>query len=167
MIYGVNVINAHYMMIMDIERPPLLGDESTAVGTECPTLLDSKSAETYAAGLIDGGEYGGLSGFGTIMAGKCGTTLPRHIPADRQKRVIIVGAGISGIQQATVLLRGGVVKLDEMMIFDTQDGYGGVWNKNKYPGCACDVPSMIYSTSYFMNKSKACHCLLLLFWILT
>ena len=150
---------------MDTEIPLSSGNESTAIEKETPPPY-SKPTEEYIAGSIDGNEYGILSGFGTGIADKCGIALLRHVPATRQKRIIIVGAGVSGIQQATVLLRDGIIKHDEMMIFDAQDGYGGVWNKNKYPGCACDVPAMIYSTSYFMNKSKA-HCCLLFLTVLT
>ncbi|PZD25530.1 NAD-binding-8 domain containing protein, partial [Pyrenophora tritici-repentis] len=125
--------------------------ESSTIGQKSPAL-DSKSAKTCSTGSNDGDEYGILSGFSTGKLNRCGTTSLPHVPAHRQKKVIIVGAGIAGIQQATVLLRTSVIKHDEMMIFDIQDGYGGVWNKNKYPGCACDVPAIIYSTSYFMNK---------------
>ncbi|OAL45651.1 FAD/NAD(P)-binding domain-containing protein [Pyrenochaeta sp. DS3sAY3a] len=74
------------------------------------------------------------------------------VPPQRRKKVIIVGAGINGIQQATLLLKDGYVGLKDMHIFDALEGYGGVWQKNKYPGCACDVPSMIYTTSYHINR---------------
>jgi cation diffusion facilitator CzcD-associated flavoprotein CzcO len=52
------------------------------------------------------------------------------------------------------LLRKGVATHKDIVIFDALDGYGGVWNKNKYPGCACNVPAMIYTTSYHVNKSQ-------------
>ncbi|KAF2846859.1 FAD/NAD(P)-binding domain-containing protein [Plenodomus tracheiphilus IPT5] len=74
------------------------------------------------------------------------------VPAERRKKVIIVGGGINGIQQASTLLRSGCVGINDIQIFEALDGYGGVWQKNKYPGCACDVPAMIYTTSYNINK---------------
>ncbi|KAH8816705.1 hypothetical protein F5884DRAFT_873456 [Xylogone sp. PMI_703] len=107
--------------------------------------------ETYSAGIIDGGDYGALSGF-TKKVEVEPADEPHSIPLSHQKRFIIVGAGISGIQQATILLRDGHLKHEDIQIFDALDGYGGVWNKNKYPGCACDVPAMIYTTSYYVCK---------------
>ena len=62
-----------------------------------------------------------------------------RVPPSRRKKVIIVGAGVCGIQQASVLLNDGYVKLDEMAIFDALEDFGGVWMKNTYPGCACDM----------------------------
>lgn len=109
--------------------------------------------ETYSAGIIDGSGYGALSGFDSGAQERSTDDFPRDIPFHRQKRFIIVGAGISGIQQATVLLRDGHLNHNDIQLFDALNGYGGVWNKNKYPGCACDVPAMIYTTSYFVCKS--------------
>jgi hypothetical protein len=135
---------------MNIERTPLLDPlsaENVKTAKPTPTLSQNN---TYSAGIIDGREYGGLSGF----THKMNDFWPLHIPIHRQKRVIIVGAGVSGIQQATVLIRDKHLNHGDIQLFDALDGYGGVWNKNKYPGCACDVPAMIYTTSYFVNKSK-------------
>lgn len=135
---------------MDIERTPLLDSQSVEDAKKAkPTPVISPN-RTYSAGIIDGREYGGLSGF----SHKKNEFWPLHIPLHRQKRVIIVGAGVSGIQQATVLIRDKHLNHEDIMVFDALEGYGGVWNKNKYPGCACDVPAMIYTTSYFVNKSK-------------
>lgn len=134
---------------MDIERTPLLqGMENAKVPK--PSPVPSPNDDTYSAGILNGNEYGGLSGFSQ----KKDDSWPLKVPHHRQKRVIIVGAGVSGIQQATVLLRDKHLKHEDIEVFDALDGYGGVWNKNKYPGCACDVPAMIYTTSYFVNKSK-------------
>jgi cation diffusion facilitator CzcD-associated flavoprotein CzcO len=30
-------------------------------------------------------------------------------------------------------------------IYDREEGFGGTWLVNKYPGAACDVPSLLYS----------------------
>lgn len=135
---------------MDIARTPLL--DSQRVENEDPTNVTTGPSpnNTYSAGIIDGREYGGLSGFSHHK----NDFWPLHIPTHRQKRIIIVGAGVSGIQQATVLIRDKHLNHEDIMVFDALEGYGGVWNKNKYPGCACDVPAMIYTTSYFVNKSE-------------
>ncbi|KAK5309440.1 hypothetical protein LTR93_012223 [Exophiala xenobiotica] len=109
--------------------------------------------KTFDVGIIDADGYGEVSGFQHEAKDDDHTLkTTTGIAPTRRKRVIIVGAGVSGIQQATTLLRGGKVKHEDMAIFDALDGYGGVWQKNKYPGCACDVPALLYTTSYFINK---------------
>jgi cation diffusion facilitator CzcD-associated flavoprotein CzcO len=59
------------------------------------------------------------------------------VPLEHQKKIIIVGAGICGIQQGILLLKD-EHKLKDMIIFDALDEFGGVWRKNTYPACACD-----------------------------
>ncbi len=39
----------------------------------------------------------------------------------------------------------------DFTIFDRNDGFGGTWRKNTYPGAACDVPSHFYSYSFALN----------------
>src|SRR3546814_5684477 len=53
-------------------------------------------------------------------------------------RVIIVGAGMSGLLAAIRLKQRGI---DDLVILEKGDGVGGTWRDNAYPGCACDVPS--------------------------
>src|SRR5205814_7886642 len=60
-------------------------------------------------------------------------------------RVVIVGAGFGGIAAAIELRRRG---FDDVMILERGPGVGGTWLYNTYPGCACDVPSHLYSFSY-------------------
>ncbi len=133
-------------MAIDIERTPLLHKE---VPHPVP-----QPDETYTAGILDGGDYGALSGFSKGVEEELKNDKPYTVPPSRQKRFIIVGAGISGLQQASVLVRDRILKHNDIQIFDALDGYGGVWNKNKYPGCACDVPAFIYTTAYYVCKSK-------------
>ncbi|MFT4188252.1 MAG: NAD(P)/FAD-dependent oxidoreductase [Aeromicrobium sp.] len=59
--------------------------------------------------------------------------------------VVIVGAGISGIATAIKLREAGVT---DLAIVEKADTYGGTWRANTYPGCACDVPSALYSFSF-------------------
>ncbi len=58
-------------------------------------------------------------------------------------RVAIVGAGFSGIAMALALKRAG--HGDGITIIDRAQEFGGTWRDNIYPGCACDVPSHLYS----------------------
>ncbi|UQI46393.1 NAD(P)/FAD-dependent oxidoreductase [Streptomyces sp. HU2014] len=63
----------------------------------------------------------------------------------RDVRVVIVGAGFSGIGAAVRLRRGG---LRDVLVLEKAPQLGGVWRDNTYPGCACDVPSTLYSYSF-------------------
>jgi cation diffusion facilitator CzcD-associated flavoprotein CzcO len=62
--------------------------------------------------------------------------------------VLIIGAGMSGLAMGRQLKRAGV---DDFIIAERADGPGGVWRANAYPGAACDVPSHLYSYSFFPN----------------
>ncbi|MCW4355450.1 NAD(P)/FAD-dependent oxidoreductase [Hoyosella sp. YIM 151337] len=62
--------------------------------------------------------------------------------------VAIVGAGISGIGAAITLSEAGI---DDYVILEKGDALGGTWRDNTYPGCACDVPSRLYSYSFAPN----------------
>jgi cation diffusion facilitator CzcD-associated flavoprotein CzcO len=59
--------------------------------------------------------------------------------------VVVVGAGFGGIAAAIELRRHG---FDDVTILERAAGLGGTWRHNTYPGCACDVPSHLYSFSY-------------------
>jgi cation diffusion facilitator CzcD-associated flavoprotein CzcO len=68
--------------------------------------------------------------------------------ASTDVEVAIVGAGFSGLGVAIRLLQEGV---DDFVVLDRADGVGGTWQANTYPGCACDVPSHLYSFSFAPN----------------
>ena len=38
--------------------------------------------------------------------------------------------------------------IDDFLILEKADDVGGTWRDNRYPGCACDVPSRLYSLSF-------------------
>ena len=59
--------------------------------------------------------------------------------------VVIVGAGFGGIAAAIELGKHG---FDDVTILERAPGVGGTWLYNTYPGCACDVPSHLYSFSF-------------------
>ena len=60
-------------------------------------------------------------------------------------RVAIIGGGFGGIGAAIRLHREGI---DDFVILEKGDQLGGTWRDNTYPGCACDVPSTLYSYSF-------------------
>ncbi|KAL3254898.1 hypothetical protein ABHI18_008652, partial [Aspergillus niger] len=64
-------------------------------------------------------------------------------------KVIIVGAGFSGLAMACQLKR--ELKCDDFVIYDRDAGFGGTWLANKYPGCGVDIPAAFYSLSFAPN----------------
>jgi len=58
---------------------------------------------------------------------------------------VIVGAGFSGIGMAIQLRKRGV---ESILLLERASDVGGIWRDNVYPGCACDIPSMLYSFSF-------------------
>lgn len=60
-------------------------------------------------------------------------------------RVVIVGAGISGLCMAIKLKQAGI---GSITILEKSNDVGGTWLDNSYPGCGCDVPSILYSFSF-------------------
>jgi cation diffusion facilitator CzcD-associated flavoprotein CzcO len=83
------------------------------------------------------------------------TTSDHHGPSshaargrERHVEVLVVGAGASGIG-AAVTLRG--LGVTDFVLLEKADSVGGTWRDNTYPGCACDVPSALYSFSFAPN----------------
>ena len=64
--------------------------------------------------------------------------------------IVIVGAGFGGIGMGIALKKAG---FDDFVILDKGDDLGGTWRDNQYPGCACDVPSPLYSYSFELNPN--------------
>ncbi|KAL2818466.1 hypothetical protein BDW59DRAFT_181883 [Aspergillus cavernicola] len=60
--------------------------------------------------------------------------------------VVIIGAGISGMCMAIDLIKRN--KCYNFVILEKSSGVGGTWHDNKYPGCCCDVVSILYSYSF-------------------
>ncbi len=61
----------------------------------------------------------------------------------------IIGAGPGGLALGIFLRKNG---FDDFTIFDREDGVGGTWRINTYPGLACDVKSHLYSYSFDLNS---------------
>ncbi|MEU1625768.1 NAD(P)/FAD-dependent oxidoreductase [Streptomyces sp. NPDC020096] len=69
--------------------------------------------------------------------------------AEREhKRVAVIGSGFGGLGVGVRLRREGVT---DFVILERADAVGGTWRDNDYPGCACDVPSHLYSFSFAPN----------------
>jgi cation diffusion facilitator CzcD-associated flavoprotein CzcO len=69
-------------------------------------------------------------------------------------RLIIIGAGFAGLGAAHRLKQAGE---HDFIILERADDVGGVWRENRYPGCACDVESHLYSFSFAPNPNWTRH----------
>lgn len=68
--------------------------------------------------------------------------MPKHLS------VGVIGAGPGGLALGIFLKKAGY---DDFTVFDREDGVGGTWRINTYPGLACDVKSHLYSYSFDLN----------------
>src|SRR5687768_18597754 len=62
----------------------------------------------------------------------------------------IIGSGFAGLCMAIKLKEAGY---HDFVILEKAGELGGVWRDNTYPGCACDVPSHLYSFSFAPNPA--------------
>jgi 4-hydroxyacetophenone monooxygenase len=70
-------------------------------------------------------------------------------PADKAARpVLIVGAGLSGLVMGYRLKQAGL----PFTIVEKNDGPGGTWFENRFPGARVDVPSHCYSFSFVRDQ---------------
>ena len=67
----------------------------------------------------------------------------------RDIRVVIIGAGVSGIALYIRLLQ--YVPTARVTIFEKNPAVGGTWYENRYPGVACDIPSHVYQYTFEPN----------------
>ncbi|MCF3176509.1 NAD(P)/FAD-dependent oxidoreductase [Streptomyces sioyaensis] len=66
----------------------------------------------------------------------------------RHVRVAVIGSGFGGLGAAVRLRRQGIT---DFVVLERAGSVGGTWRDNSYPGCACDVPSHLYSFSFAPN----------------
>jgi len=69
-------------------------------------------------------------------------------PLPARVRVAVIGTGFSGLATAIGLKRAGH---EDFVLLERAADLGGTWRDNRYPGCACDVPSHLYSFSFAPN----------------
>lgn len=73
----------------------------------------------------------------------------RCIDDYRPLRVVVIGAGISGIL-ASIRLPQRIPHLS-LQIYEKNADVGGTWFENRYPGCACDIPAHTYQATFEPN----------------
>ncbi|MCE0445006.1 NAD(P)/FAD-dependent oxidoreductase [Streptomyces tricolor] len=64
--------------------------------------------------------------------------------------MLIVGTGLAGLGMAVKLAEAGH---RDFVILEKAGEVGGTWRENTYPGCACDVASVMYSYSFAPNRN--------------
>lgn len=69
-------------------------------------------------------------------------------PLPTNVRVAVIGSGFSGLGMAIRLRQRGIT---DLVVLERAEAVGGTWRDNTYPGCACDVPSHLYSFSFAPN----------------
>jgi len=68
-------------------------------------------------------------------------------------KVLIVGAGLSGLCMAMKLKEAGI----DFDIVEKNDTVGGTWYENDYPGCGVDTPNHFFSFSFAPNHDWPDH----------
>lgn len=68
--------------------------------------------------------------------------------------VAVIGTGFGGIGAGVRLLDEGVTSF---VLLERSSEIGGTWRDNTYPGCACDIPSVLYSFSFAPNPEWTRH----------
>jgi cation diffusion facilitator CzcD-associated flavoprotein CzcO len=63
-------------------------------------------------------------------------------------KIAIAGAGLSGLGAAIALREDGI---EDFVVLERAGDLGGTWRDNSYPGCACDIASVLYSYSDQQN----------------
>ncbi|MEO8603328.1 MAG: NAD(P)/FAD-dependent oxidoreductase [bacterium] len=73
------------------------------------------------------------------------------VPAERRAafHVVVIGAGMSGLLAAIRLQQAGI----PYEVIEKNDGVGGTWLENSYPGCRVDVANHFYSYSFEPNHA--------------
>ncbi|CAF2736051.1 unnamed protein product [Rotaria sp. Silwood2] len=89
-----------------------------------------------------------LCGFGNRQ-----TNRKLHVTTNQKEDeyyALIIGSGFSGLGMAIKLKELGT---ENFIVIERHGHVGGTWYANKYPGCACDVPSNLYSFSFEPNPN--------------
>ena len=75
--------------------------------------------------------------------------MPSSKNENRDVKITIMGAGPGGLCMGIKLREAG---FENFVILERSAQVGGTWNQNRYPGCACDIPSHLYSFSFDVKK---------------
>lgn len=76
-----------------------------------------------------------------------------HAPTVRKIRILSIGCGVSGIMNAYYIQK--ELENVEHVMYDKNHDIGGTWLENRYPGCACDIPSHAYTLPFALVSLKS------------
>jgi len=117
-----------------------------SVAAPMPTGAELKRILEYMAGGLDIEEY--LPMMREELALTADLRKPRwhkdDVNPDKPFKVVIIGAGMSGIVAAYRLHEADV----PYIVLDKNPDVGGTWLENVYPGCRVDIPNHYYSYSF-------------------
>lgn len=66
-------------------------------------------------------------------------------------KILMIGAGASGIDFRHYAVRDLADLSVELVCYEKNADIGGAWVENRYPGCACDIPSVGYTFPWKAN----------------
>ncbi|MEV6985919.1 NAD(P)/FAD-dependent oxidoreductase [Sphaerisporangium sp. NPDC051017] len=130
--------------VRDAAHAAILDDEA---GRLVPVdLAPEQVAELLSVALVEEvpAEYGPL------LSEEMGL-ISRDIEIPRARegfKVVIIGAGLSGLCTAFKLEAAGI----DYVILEKDGDLGGTWLENVYPGCGVDTPSHFYAFSFAPNS---------------
>jgi 4-hydroxyacetophenone monooxygenase len=117
-----------------------------SIAAPMPTGPDLKQILAFMAGGLDIDEY--LPMMREELALTADLRAPRwhkdDVNPDKPFKVVIIGAGMSGIVAAYRLAEADV----PYIVIDKNADVGGTWLENSYPGCRVDIPNHYYSYSF-------------------
>lgn len=74
------------------------------------------------------------------------TVLEEPNRVGKKIKVITIGAGASALNFAHDIDTNSLNI--ELTMYEKNPEIGGTWFENRYPGCACDIPSVVYQLSW-------------------
>ncbi len=81
----------------------------------------------------------------TFLKNPCPDDVPilEELYGVRKKlKIAVLGAGCTGLNILKVA-EDNLTNV-EIVCYENHEDVGGTWYENRYPGCACDIPSAIY-----------------------
>ena len=129
------------LRVTGISTPPFATSLAGALPPE-EDVADGAAADAGQATSADSGAGEDAGARPAAAADPATAPLPGHV------RVAIIGAGFGGLGAGIRLREAGRT---DFVILERAGSVGGTWRDNTYPGCACDVPSHLYSFSFAPN----------------
>ena len=102
-------------------------------------LVASEVPEEYVPLLLEELELDGVDARAVAASSR--------VPEDDGFSVVVIGAGMSGVLAGIRLAEAGI----DYTIVEKNDGIGGTWYENRYPGCRVDVGNHFYCYSFEPN----------------